>query len=114
GDPGPAFARDFIALSYVNHVNGGVDQFRAEGRGQVISAAFNQEKVQIGETALQLANGLQVNGRILANRRVRASPGLDTNHSVRCERAPARQELGVFARVDVVGDHRKLLLVAKP
>jgi hypothetical protein len=45
---------------------------------------------------------------------VRASAGLDAQDAVGGKRAVAHEELGVLARVDVVGDDGKVQVVAEP
>ena len=49
GDPGAALARDFLPLRHVDDVNRQVGQFRAEGGGQVVPAALDEDDVQIRE-----------------------------------------------------------------
>src|SRR5690606_29246092 len=55
----------------------------------------------------------QVHRRILADRGVRAAAGLDPQDAIRRQRPRAGQELGVFARVDVVGDRGDLEALAQ-
>jgi hypothetical protein len=50
----------------------------------------------------------------LADRGVRAPPGLDPDDAVGGERVPPDEELGVLAGVDVVGDDGHLDPVAEP
>ena len=45
GDTGSAFAGDFVAAGYVDHVNGVVDQLLAEMRREVVAAALDKEQV---------------------------------------------------------------------
>ena len=104
GDARPAFSRNFVALGHVDHVNRGVHQFRTERCGQVVSAALNQQKVKLGKAAHQDAAGLEVDGGIFADRRMRASARLDADDPLRGERLATHQEVGILARVDIVGN----------
>ena len=40
GDAGAAFARDFLALRHVDHVDRDVGELRAEGGGEIVAAAI--------------------------------------------------------------------------
>src|SRR5690606_28467152 len=104
GDARAALAGDLVAGRDVDDVDGDVRKFRAEGGGQVVAAAFDQDQVEVGEGAVELVHRRQVHRRILADRGVRAAAGLDPQDAIRRQRPRAGQELGVFARVDVVGD----------
>ena len=81
-----------------------VGQLGAERRGQVVAAALDDHEVQLGELARQAVDGVEVDRRVLADRRVRAAAGLDADDALLGEGAAAHQELGVLLGVDVVGD----------
>src|SRR5262245_16750833 len=67
--PGPAFARNLLALRHVDHVDGGVHKLRAERGRKVVAAAFNEEHLESGEPPDQLVHGLEVDGGVLPDRR---------------------------------------------
>ena len=102
--PGPALARDLVALGHVDDVNGAVGQLRREGGRQVVAARFDDDDLQRRELLLQLGDGGEVDAGVLADGAVRAAAGLDADDPVQRQHLAAGQELGVLARVDVVGD----------
>ena len=53
GNDGAAFAGDFVAGGNVDDVDGEVGQLRAEGGGQVVAAAFDEDELQVGEAIRQ-------------------------------------------------------------
>ena len=44
-----ALARDLLAAGHVDHVDGVVDQLRAERRRQVVAAGLDQQQLEIGK-----------------------------------------------------------------
>ena len=55
--------------------------------------------------SLQLIDRFQIHRGIFPDRGMRAAAGFDTQHAIGRKRTLANKELGVLARVDVVGDH---------
>ena len=87
--PGPALARNLVARGDVDHVERQVRQLRAEGRGQVVAAALDDDQVEAGKVAASSASmAAEVHRRIFADRRVRAAAGLDADDALGA-RAPA-------------------------
>ena len=103
-DARAALARDLVALGHVDDVNGAVGQLRRERRREVVAARFDDDDLQIGELLFQLGDGGQVDAGVLADGAVRTAAGLDADDAFQRQRLPAGEELGVLARVDVVGD----------
>ena len=48
-DARPALARDLLALGDIDNIDGEIGEFRTEGRGKVVAAAFDQHQIEIGE-----------------------------------------------------------------
>jgi hypothetical protein len=112
GDAGAAFARDFFASGDVNHVNGQVREFGAEGGGQVVATAFNKHDVGIGKVHQHAVDGLQVDGAVFADGGVRAAAGFHPHDALGWQRAADGEQALVFLGVDVVGDGHQVVLVA--
>ena len=81
-----------------------VGQLGAEGGGQVVAAALDQDEVQLGELLDQAVDGLQVDRGVLADGGVRAAARLHADDALDGQRPAAHQELRVLLGVDVVGD----------
>jgi hypothetical protein len=64
GDAGAALARNLLACCHVDHVDGQIRQFGAEGGGQVVAARFDEDDVGIGEVLEHAVNGFQVDGGV--------------------------------------------------
>src|SRR5262249_5764325 len=112
GDPGAALARDLVAGGDVDDVDGDVGELGAEGRGEVVAARFDEDKVEPGEAPDDVRDGGEVDRGVLADRGVRAAAGLDPDDALRMERPRAGQELRVLLGIDVVGDDRDVVAVA--
>jgi hypothetical protein len=79
---------------------------------RVVAAALDEQ--QLGLPVLrQLFERHEVVADIFADGRVRTAAGLDRADAVLVERLVADQELGVFAREDVVGDDAEAVGAAK-
>ena len=85
-----------------------VGQLRREGGGQVVAARFDDHHLQTRKLLFQLGDGGEVDAGILADGAVRAAAGLDADDPVQRQDLAPGQELGVLARVDVVGDDRQV------
>ena len=112
--PGPALARDLVAAGDVDDVDAEIRQLRAERGGQVVAAALDDDEVQLGELARQAVDRVEVDRRVLADRRVRAAARLDADDALLGQRPAAHQELGVLLGVDVVRHHGDVVPVAQP
>jgi hypothetical protein len=113
-DAGSTLARNLVAARDVDHVNKSIHEFGAEGRREVVAAAFDEDQLHPWVEQLKLGNRLQVHRSVLANGRVRATAGLDAHDAVGGQRALADQELGVLLGVDVVGDDAHIHARPKP
>ena len=111
GDAGAAFSGDFVAGGHVDHVQGQVAQFRAEGGGEVVAAGFDQYQFQIGVAALQVVDGGQVHAGILADGGVGAAAGFYAQDAVGWEGIVFQEEVRVFPCVDVVGDDGDVVVI---
>ena len=84
---GPTLARNFVARGDVDHVQGKIRELRTEGGGQIIAAAFHEDDIEFRKRFIQTRNGFQINGRILAYRRMRTATGLDPEYAIRRQRS---------------------------
>src|SRR5207302_1566826 len=103
-DARPALARDLVALGHVDDVDGAVGQLGREGGRQVVAARLDDDDLQGRQLLLQLGDGREVDAGVLADGAVRAAARLDADNALQRQRLPAGQELGVLARVDVIGN----------
>src|SRR5580700_8388361 len=101
-NPWAAFARNFVTLGHVDHINPDIHQLRTERRAQIVAAAFNKYKFQARKTILKLSDSPQIHGSVLANRRVRTSARLHSSHSFGRQRPLPQQIFRVLFRVNVV------------
>ncbi len=76
-DAGPALAGHVAAAGDVDHEDLGVDQRGREGRGEIVAAGLDQHQVERRVVVLEVLDGQQVGGDVVADRRVRAGAGLD-------------------------------------
>src|SRR3546814_18548514 len=80
---------------------------------QIVAAAFDQDQVERRKGAVQLPYRRKVYRSVLADRRVRASAGLDAQYPLGRQRSRPGQEFGILARVDLVGHRSNIVIVAK-
>src|SRR3546814_414769 len=106
GYAGPTLARDLVPRRHVDDIDGDVGQLGTEGSRQIVAAAFDQDQVERRKGAVQLPYRRKVYRSVLADRRVRASAGLDAQYPLGRQRSRPGQEFGILARVDIVGDRR--------
>ena len=106
GDAGAAFARDVLAGGGVDDVDREVCKFGREGGGQVVAAAFDQDQVEVGEGLAQIGDGGKVDAGVFADGGMRSAAGFDAANAVCRQHLGAGQVIGIFAGVDVIGDHR--------
>lgn len=103
GDAGPSLAGDLVAARDVDDVDDVVCQLPAVVRGEVVPAALDEQQVGV-ELCVQVLEGGEVGADVLAHGGVGAAARLDGADALGGQGAVARQELGVLAREDVVGD----------
>src|SRR4051794_23634788 len=109
GDPGAALPGDLVPGGDVDHVNREVGQFGAEGGGEVVAPALDQDQVQIREAPSHLRDAGEIDAGVLADRGVRTAAGLDPHDPLGRQAAGAGQELRVLLGIDVVGDRGDLI-----
>src|SRR3546814_6982360 len=80
GYAGPTLARDLVPRRHVDDIDGDVGQLGTEGSRQIVAAAFDQDQVERRKGAVQLPYRRKVYRSVLADRRVRASAGLDAQY----------------------------------
>lgn len=101
GDAGAALAGDLVAAADVDDVDDEVGELAAVVGGEVVAAGLDEE--QVGrELDVQVLEGREVRGDVLAHGGVRTPARLDGADPRRREGLVPRQELGVLAREDVV------------
>lgn len=101
---GPALAWHLVTAGNVYHVDGGVDQLRAERSRQVVPAALDEDEIEGRELVLHRLDGLQVHRDVVPDGGVRASSRLDADDPPLRQHGGSLQELRVLAGEDVVGD----------
>ena len=87
--PGPPLRGILSPADDVDHVEREVGQLRAEGRGEIVAAGFDEDEVEAREAPAHLVDRREVDRGVLADRGVRAAAGLDADDALR---APARRE----------------------
>ena len=102
-DAGAALARNLVAATHVNDLDGVVGQFATVAGGEIIASGFDEQNVRL-ELAVQIFERKQVGRNILANRRVRTAARLDRANALRFQRAILHEEFAVLFREDVVRD----------
>ena len=76
----------------------------AEDRGEVVAAALHQRQLHRRVGGLELLDGVEVGGDVVADRGVRARAGLDAADALVGQHRHAAQRFGVLGGEDVVGD----------
>ena len=109
-DTWSALAGDVPAAGDVEHEDLRVHQRRGERRGEVVAAGLDENDVERGEVVLEVLDGQQIGGDVVADGRVWAGAGLDRADPLRVEHARRAQEPRVLVGVDVVGDDAELQL----
>src|SRR3546814_4041628 len=82
--------------SHVDDIDGDVGQLGTEGSRQIVAAAFDQDQVERRKGAVQLPYRRKVYRSVLADRRVRASAGLDAQYPLGRQRSRPGQEFGIL------------------
>ncbi len=89
-DARTAPAWNLVAAGNVDHEDLPVDQAPAERCGQVVAAALDEHQVQRRQRALQILDGVEIRGDVVADRGVRAAPGLHRAADSLCARLARR------------------------
>ena len=105
GHAGPALARHLVAAGDVEHEQLHVDEPLGEREREVVAAALDEHQVERTLPLLEVLDGVEVGGDVLADGGVGAAAGLDRDDAAGVEDAPALEGVGVLGRVDVVGHH---------
>ena len=100
-----ALARHLLAGGHIDEIQGEIDELRAEGRGEIVATTLDDDHLQLRVPAGELVDGADVDGRILADCRVRAAAGFHADDPVFRQRLRPEQDLHVLLGVDVVGHH---------
>ncbi len=87
---------------------------RGECCGEIVPAALDEDEFEIGKAAQQVGDGGVVHACVVADGGVRTAARLDAHDTIGGERVASHEELGVLARVDVVGDDCHVELLPQP
>src|SRR5690606_6912757 len=101
GNRRATLAWDFFALRHRDHIDGDVCQVRRESRRQIVAAALDQDDIEIGELAVEIVDGREVERGVFADRRMRTAARFNTDNAVLRNGLHAREDQRVFLRVDV-------------
>ncbi len=113
GDARTALAGNLVASGNIDHVDRDVSKFGAEGCGKIVAAGLDQQQIQPREPAGKLGTTGKIDAGILPDGGVRAAAGLDAHDALGSQRAGAREELRILARVNVIGDRSDLEAIAE-
>lgn len=111
-DARAALPGDLVTTADINHVNDEIGQFSRVVGGQVVAPGLDEQQV-CRELAMEVLEGREIGGYVLAHGGVRTPTRLDGADPLRRESGVAGEELGVFAGEDVVGDGGKAVLLAE-
>ncbi len=112
GNAGAAFARDFFASCHIDHVDGEVGQFGAEGGGQVVAAAFYKYHVGVGKLFQHAVDGFEVDRGVFANGSMGAAACFNAHDAIGIQGTTDSEQALIFFGVDVVGDGHQVPLLA--
>ena len=107
----PALSRDLVPGADVDDVDGKVRQFWRKRGAEIIATRLNQDQLEPLMSFLEFINRGKVHRRILTNRRVWTSTGLDTQNPRFVQRVVASQKLSILVCVDIVRDHGHVVVV---
>jgi hypothetical protein len=110
-DPRTAFPWDLVSARDVDNVYRSIDQFRTEAGGQIVTAALEEDDVEIRKSLLHFRNGVEIDGRVFSYRRVWAAARLHSNNAGRWKRFASHQEFHVFLCEDIVCDDAELITI---
>src|SRR6267142_562775 len=113
GDSRAAFPGDLFAFRDVDDVDRQVRQLRAERRREIVAARFDEAEIGSWELEAHLVERGEVHGSVFPDCGMRATASLHAHDALRRQRLGAREDELVFLRVDVVGDHVDVVLVAE-
>src|SRR6185312_5680244 len=103
GDARTTLADHIAAAGHVEDEDLGVYQGGGEGRGEVVAAGLDENEVHRVEVGLEVLDGQQVRGDVVADRGMRARTGLDATNPFGRKDARAAEHPRVLVGVDVVG-----------
>ena len=112
GDAWSSFAGDFFPTGHINDINRQIGKFRTESRGQVIAARLNKYNVGIWVPFQHPIDGFQIDRRVLANGRVWAPSGFNSENPFGRKGAGDNQKPLILLGVDVVGDNNDVVPVS--
>src|SRR5262245_792548 len=107
-------ARYFFAGRDVDHVDRQVGELGTESRRKIVATRLDKAQFRQREFPVHLVDGGEVHGSVLANRRMRATAGLDTHDPLGRQGLRPRENELVFLRIDVVGDYVDVVVVPEP
>ena len=113
GNTRPTFARNLVACRDVDDINCEVGQLGAEGGGQIVTAAFDEDDIEPRKFCVEVVDRREIHRRVFANRRVWATAGLDTHDAIFRQRLCADQNLLIFFGVNIVGHDGDVVGVAQ-
>jgi hypothetical protein len=113
-DTGTALSRYLITLGNIYYVYRRINQFRTEGGGEVVTAAFDYQYIEIVETTGQHSDRFKIHGRVLTDSRMRTPTRFNAYNAIGIQHTAPRQELRVFAGIDIVCDNRNLIWAMHP
>src|SRR5215469_16800223 len=87
-----ALARHLVATGHVEDEDLQVGKAAAEGRREVVAAAFDEDQVQRAEAVLEVLDRVQVGGDVISDGRMRAAAGADGGNALKIEHARPAQE----------------------
>src|ERR1043166_6822527 len=103
GQARTAFAGNFVAPRYVDHLDGEIRQLAAEAGGQVVAAGFEEQQIGL-EFLVKLFQSKKIGGDIVADGRVRAAAGFDGMDSLRWQSFMTNKILAVLPGENIVGN----------
>src|SRR5262249_8886214 len=95
-DAGTSFPRYLIAAGNIDDVNGCVNQFGAETGRKIVATAFEEQDVQVWKSLPHLRDRVEIDRRIFAYGRMRASAGFDADDAIDGKRLAPYQKLHIF------------------
>src|SRR5581483_3554764 len=107
-------ARDLLATSDVDDVDGVVHQLGTERSREVVAARLDQEDLQGAEGGLQILDRVQVDRDVVTHCRMRTGTRFDASNALGRQRSGPNQEVSILTRVDVIRDYRHVEGAAQP
>ncbi|KAH6603932.1 hypothetical protein Trco_007378 [Trichoderma cornu-damae] len=111
-DAGASLPRHLVAAADVDDVDDEVGKLAAVVGRQVVAARFDEQQVRV-ELGVEILQGGEVGGDVLAHGGVRAASGFDGADALRGEGGVAGEKLGILSGEDVVCDGGERELVSE-